>query len=254
MRRFILLVVLCAGCKSAAIDEKKLVDLTYSFNDQTVYWPTAKQFHLERVAFGPNQQGKWYATNDYSASEHGGTHLDAPIHFAEERRTVEKIPLSQLIGPVRVIDIHMACIRDPDYLLLPADIFFHESRFGRLEPGTIVLIRTGFGQYYPDPLKYLGSDERGIADDLHFPGISREAAQLLVDRRVDLVGIDTASIDHGPSKDFAAHRVLSRANIPALENVANLGRLPEEGATLIALPMKIEGGSGGPCRVVAILP
>jgi kynurenine formamidase len=117
-----------------------------------------------------------------------------------------------------------------------------------------VLVLTGFGQFYPDVKRYLGSDVPGKTDDLHFPGIGADAARLLVKRRVHLVGLDTASLDHGPSKDFQAHRVLGEADIPGLENLAQLERLPPTGATLIALPMKIEGGTGGPCRVIALLP
>ena len=250
-------VLTAVGCTSGApsvIDETKLIDLTYSFDEKSVYWPTATQFRLERVAYGYNEEGRWYASNDFHASEHGGTHLDAPIHFAEGQATTEAIALERFFGPARVIDVSSKCSEDPDYLLAPEDIVEHESRSGSISPGSIVLVRTGFGSRYPDLEEYLGSAVRGKVEGLAFPGIGADAAQLLVERRIDLVGLDTASIDHGPSEDFAAHRVFAEAGIPGLENVANLELLPPTGATIIALPMKIAGGTGGPCRIVAMLP
>ena len=119
-----------------------------------------------------------------------------------------------------------------------------------------MLVRTGWGKYWPDPKRYLGTDEHGAkaVPKLHFPGISGEASHLLVDRKVSGVGIDTASVDYGQSKDFQTHRILYAQNIYGLENVANLDRLPPTGALLIALPMKIKGGTGGPVRIVAVLP
>lgn len=255
MRWALVLVIGVGGCASGArLDETKLIDLTHPFNERTVYWPTAKQFALDRVAYGRTAAGYWYASNDFCASEHGGTHLDAPLHFAEGRWDCASIPLGRLVGPARVIDIRDRCEADRDYRLTPEDILRHEERYGRIEPGSVVLIHTGFGRFYPDLRAYLGSAVRGAAEDLHFPGIGEAAARLLVERRVDLVGLDTASLDHGPSKDFIAHQVLNGASVPGLENLANLEHVPPTGATIIALPMKIEGGSGGPARVVALLP
>jgi kynurenine formamidase len=248
------LILLAVGCAGPRIDESKLVDLTYSFNDRTVYWPTARKFELTPAAHGFDDHGRWYASNDFAASEHGGTHLDAPIHFAAEGWTSEEIPVSRLTGPARVIDITDRCAADVDYRLAPEDIERHERRYGRIDPGTVVLIHTGFGRRYPDLSSYLGSDVPGMAEDLHFPGIGADAARILVEREIDLVGLDTASLDYGPSRDFVAHRILNGANVPGIENLANLHRIPAKGATIVALPMKIEGGTGGPCRVIAILP
>lgn len=256
MRWTLLFVAALAGACAGppVIDESRVVDLSYSFDEQTVYWPTARRFELTEVAHGINEAGWWYASNDFRASEHGGTHLDAPIHFAADGSATADIPVTRLMGPARVIDIEAACRADSSYRLTPADIARHEDRWGRIEPGAIVLIRTGFGRYYPDLKRYLGSDVRGRAEGLDFPGIGEDAARVLVERRIDLVGLDTASLDYGPSTDFIAHRVLLGAGIPGLENLANLEQLPPEGAVLVALPMKIEGGTGGPCRVIAILP
>jgi kynurenine formamidase len=138
-----------------------------------------------------------------------------------------------------------------------ADIERWEAEHGALPAGAIVLFRTGFEQYWPDREAYLGTalrGQEGVAA-LHFPGISEEAARLLAEERdVAAVGLDTASLDYGQSTDFIAHQILLGANIPGLENVAGLGALPPTGATVIALPTKIGGGSGGPLRIVALLP
>lgn len=259
MRKALLsVIVLLTGCTSApsgpGFDEGRLVDLSYAFDENSVYWPTATRFTRTEVAHGHTEGGWWYASNDFTASEHGGTHMDAPIHFAEGTRATDEIPLTQLTGPGRVIDVREQVSQDRDYLLTPADIEAHETRYGPIEAGDVVLVWTGFGERYPDAKTYLGSDVRGVAEDLHFPGIGEEAARLLVDRRIDMIGLDTASLDHGPSRDFIAHQILNGANIPGLENVANMEMLPPTGATVIALPMKIRGGSGGPCRIVALLP
>lgn len=239
----------------AQIDDRKLVDLTHAFDERTIYWPTAKPFAWEKESWGRNADGEWYAAGRYSASEHGGTHLDAPIHFAEARHSADQIPIGRLVGPAVVIDVYQAAAKDRDYRLTPADILAWESEHGRIPKDAILLVRTGWDRFWGDRKAYLGTDRRGDTANLHFPGISKDAAELLArDRDIDAVGIDTPSLDHGPSKDFAAHRALAAANIYGLENVANLGRLPPTGATVIALPMKIRGGSGGPARIIAILP
>jgi kynurenine formamidase len=231
-----------------------VVDLTYSFDESTIYWPTDTEgFRHERVFYGHTEGGYWYATFNLAASEHGGTHLDAPIHFAEGRQSVEQIPIERLVAPGVKINIVEQATRDRDYRLTAADIIQWESRAGRIPERSIVLIETGWGGYWGDRLMYLGSDRQGDASDLHFPGIGQDAAELLVERRVGLVGIDTASLDHGPSKDFITHQVLNGAEIAGLENVANFSQLPERGFLIVALPMKIAGGSGAPCRIVALL-
>jgi kynurenine formamidase len=233
----------------------RAVDLTYPFDEHTIYWPTDKSFHWEKTHWGPSPGGYWYASATYAASEHGGTHLDSPIHFGEGQATTEAIPLSRLIAPAVVIDISAAAARDRDATLTAADLEAWEKTHGAIPGGAIVLIRTGWGRFWPDKKQYLGSDVAGDTANLHFPGIGRDAAEWLVARRKPSgVGIDTASLDHGPSRDFITHRILNGAGVYGIENVANLERVPTTGATVIALPMKIKGGSGGPTRIIAILP
>jgi kynurenine formamidase len=233
----------------------RLLDLTHPFDERTLYWPTATSgFRLETVHRGRVPEGYFYSAYSLCAPEHGGTHLDAPVHFAEGAQAADEVPLEKLIAPAVVLDVSARAAAAPGYLLAVSDVQAWEKTHGRLPGKAVVLVRTGWGSRWPDRKRYLGDDTPGDASRLHFPGLSKEAAQLLVARGAAAVGIDTASIDHGPSRDFAAHRVLGPANVPAFENLANLEGLPPTGAWVIALPMKIRGGSGGPLRIVALVP
>jgi kynurenine formamidase len=233
----------------------RVVDLSHAFDANTVYWPTAEGFKLETDFEGMTDKGYFYSAYRYSAAEHGGTHLDSPVHFAKGRHTVDEIPLDQLMGNGIVIDVTGECTANSDYQVKVADFEKWERRNGRIKPGTIVLLRTGFGKRYPDRKSYLGTDERGAdaVAKLHFPGLDPAAARWLTQNRsIKAIGLDTASIDYGQSTLFESHRILMEKNIPAFENVSNLDQLPAKGFSVIALPMKIKGGSGGPLRIVAI--
>jgi kynurenine formamidase len=255
VRTGLLVVAMVAGVAAHELDAGRLVELTHPFDEQTIYWPSARPFTLQRVAHGPTAGGWWYAANDFCAAEHGGTHLDAPIHFAEGRWTADEVPLDRLVGPAVVLDIAAAAARDPDALLAWRDVEAFEAEHGRIADGTIVLVRTGWAQRWTDRARYLGTDAPGDTAHLHFPGVGEEAAlRLTTARRIRAIGIDTASIDHGPSRDFRAHRALANANVPIFENLAGLAALPPRGATLIGLPMRIRGGTGGPLRAIALLP
>lgn len=257
--RFLLVlffVVPVMAQRQAGFPSGRVVDLTHAFDANSVYWPTAEQFKLETDFEGMTEKGYFYSAYRYSAAEHGGTHLDSPVHFAKGRHTVDQIPLNQLMGSAIVIDVTRQCATNPDYLVSVADFENWERRNGRIRPGTIVLLRTGFGKLYPDRQKYLGTDERGAAAvaKLHFPGLDPAAARWLTQSRsIKAIGLDTASIDYGQSTLFESHRILFEHNVPAFENVANLEQLPAKGFNVIALPMKIKGGSGGPLRIVAVL-
>ena len=234
----------------------RIVDLTYAFDSDSVYWPTAETFKLETDFEGITDKGYYYSAYRYSAAEHGGTHIDAPVHFAKGKNSVDQIPLEQLTGPGLVVDVTAQCSSDADYLIGVADFQNWERKNGRIPAGSVVLLRTGFGKYYPDRKKYLGTDERGAAAvaKLHFPGLDPAAARwLTTERSIKAIGLDTASIDRGQSTLFESHRALFEKNVPAFENVANLDQLPVKGFTIVALPMKIKGGSGGPLRIIAML-
>jgi kynurenine formamidase len=233
------------------------VDLSYSYDESTIYWPTSPtSFVLTELARGTAEGGYFYSAYSFSTPEHGGTHLDAPVHFSETGRTAGEVPVRQLVAPGAVIDMSEAASRDPDALLDLATVRDWESRHGPLAEGTIVIVRTGWGRRWAEGAKaYLGDDTPGDASNLHFPGYGEEAARYLVEeRKVGALGIDTASIDHGPSKDFAVHRIAAARNVIGLENVAEAQELPETGFWVVALPVKIGKGSGGPVRILAVLP
>jgi kynurenine formamidase len=232
----------------------RLVDLTHPFDAQTLYWPTSPtSFELKTLAAGTTPGGYYYSSYSLCTPEHGGTHLDAPVHFSQTGKSAGELPLSQLIAPAVVIDITTQAAADAAYRVTRGDVEAFEASHGRIGAGTIVLVRSGWSRRWPDRKRYLGDDTPGDASKLKFPGYGEDAVRLLVERGVALLGIDTASIDHGPSTDFLAHRAGAAANIANLENLTNLDQLPPTGATVIALPMKIAGGSGGPVRVVAIV-
>ncbi|MDF2775114.1 MAG: cyclase [Geminicoccaceae bacterium] len=244
------------GAQELDLSRYRMVDLTHALNARTLYWPTSPTtFKLDQLSYGPTPGGWFYSAYAFSAPEHGGTHLDAPIHFGEGHHTVDRIPLEKLIAPAVVIDVTAKTRGDDDYRLTSDDVAAFERANGRIPDGSIVLLRTGWSSRWPDRKAYLGDDTPNDASNLHFPSFGVEAARFLVqERHIAALGVDVASIDYGPSKDFMVHRIAAAANVPGLENLTNLNQVPPTGALVFALPMKIEGGSGGPARVVALVP
>jgi kynurenine formamidase len=268
-------VILAAGCSGpqppaptsetapaspapATFPRGDFVDLSHTYDETTLFWPTAAQrWVLNKESEGETAGGYYYSANNFASAEHGGTHIDAPVHFARGKLPVDRIPLDSLIAPAVVVDVTEASAKNADYQVTTEDFQRFEQQHGQIPAGTIVLLKTGFASRWPNADRYLGTAERGEAAvaKLHFPGLHPAAAEWLVsNREVKAVGIDTASIDYGQSTLFETHRALMGRDVPALENLASLDRLPPTGAWLIALPMKIGGGSGAPLRAVAVLP
>lgn len=246
----------CTQVKQAPF-EGNWIDLSHDFGDDTIYWVTAEPFKRTTVAEGKTPGGYYYSAYNFSGAEHGGTHMDAPVHFAEGKKTADKVALDQLIGEGIVIDVSAKAAADRDYEITVDDIKAWESANGKIPEWAIILFRTGFSSRWPDKKAYLGTDQKGpdAVKDLHFPGLHPDAAKWLVEnRKFKAVGIDTASIDRGQSTTFGSHVALMTNDIPAFENVAELGKLPTKGFQVVALPMKIKGGSGGPLRIVAFVP
>ena len=235
----------------------RLVDLTHPFDAGTIYWPTEAGFKLIRGPAGITEKGYYYAANRFAGAEHGGTHIDAPIHFFKDGNTVDQIPLEKLVGEAVVVDVTKSCSEDRDYQVDVEDLRRWETNHNRQLIDVIVLLRTGYGRRWSDRKSYLGTDKTGsmAVADLHFPGLAPTAARWLVEQRaIKAIGIDTASIDYGQSQSFQSHVTLFKHNVPAFENVRNLEELPAAGATVFALPMKIGGGSGAPLRIIAVIP
>jgi kynurenine formamidase len=244
------------SCGKAAEADKTLLDMTYVYDSATIYWPTAKHFELNKLSWGINQQGRWYASNEYSASEHGGTHADAPIHFAPGGRTIDQIPLSEWIGPAVKIDVTTKCTADRDYRLAVSDILSWEERHGPIPENAWIVMYTGIGtRFYPEKSEVLGTEKTGeeALSELSFPGFSVDSVEfLLQERSIAGIALDTPSIDYGKSQNFEVHQVLFAGDKLALENIANLDLLPEAGAKLYVIPMLIKDGTGAPARVFAV--
>ena len=210
LRSAIVVAVLTTACSSpqrqqAGFPNGELVDLSHSYDSTTIFWPTADPFRLDKVAEGVTPGGYFYAANNFFTSEHGGTHLDAPLHFAQGAASVDQVPLSRLLGPAIVIDVVDQSARNADYQVTTDDFLRVEREQGAIAADAIVLIRTGFSQRWPDAARYLGTAERGAAAvaKLHFPGLHPDAARWLVaNRPIRAIGIDTASIDYGQSTLF----------------------------------------------------
>lgn len=268
--RSIILLIVISSCQSKTSEKKvspakqlslsdyTIVDLSHDYSKETIYWVTAQTFELDTVFAGQTDNGFYYTANNFSTAEHGGTHIDAPIHFAKGGLTVDKLALKSLIGNGIKIDVSKKALKDRDYLIRKEDLIQWEKDHQKQIPdGSIVLLETGYSKFYPDAVKYMGTDKRGpeAIALLHFPGLSEEAAQWLVEyRNIKSIGIDTPSIDYGQSTLFNSHVVLMSHNIPAFENLTNLNQLPSEGFEVVAMPMKIKGGSGAPLRAIALIP
>jgi len=227
----------------------RVVDLSYAINDKLVAWPGDTRVFEATVNGTVEKDG--YFTRSFWMLEHYGTHLDAPAHFPPGKTTVEQIATEKLFGPAVVIDVQAESAKDPDYRLSTERIARWEKQHGKIPEHAIVLLRTGWAARWPDVAKYRNQDAQG---KMHFPGYSVEAAKLLMERHVNGLGCDTLSIDYGASGDFPVHHLVLAAELYQLENLANLGELPETGAFLIVAPIKLEGGSGGAARVFALLP
>jgi kynurenine formamidase len=253
-------MVFLAACQKAGNPQfppGKIVDLSHPFDGQTIYWPTEDGFKLEKEHDGVTPQGYYYASNKFCAPEHGGTHIDAPRHFANGANTADQIPLDQLIGEAILIDVTKQSEANRDYLVAVDDFTNWEKQNGQIPNRAIILLRTGFAKYWPDRVKYMGTDERGAGavPKLHFPGLGPEAARwLTTQRQIKAIGLDTPSIDYGQSTTFDTHQILYTKNVPAFENIGDMSVLPAKGFWVIAMPMKIAGGSGGPLRIAALVP
>ncbi len=235
----------------------KIIDLTHEYSDQTIYWPTEKGFEIVEEFGGITEKGYYYSAKKFSAPEHGGTHMDAPIHFAKEGKTVEQIPIKKLIAPSVVVDVTKKVKEDSDYQITQNDFEEWENTYGKIPDNCIVFLQTGYSKYWPDRQKYLGTSSMGndALSELRFPGLHPDAAFWIAHNRcINAIGIDTQSIDYGRSTHFETHRILAKVDMPFFENVTNLEQLPPKGSFAIALPMKIKNGSGAPLRLIAITP
>jgi kynurenine formamidase len=184
--------------------------------------------------------------------EHAGTHLDAPIHFSEAGLTADQLPVEQLVVPLAVVNVVYQAEQEADYQLSREDLAKWEARFGRLPVGCCVALHSGWGELATaDPARFAGRDVNGT---FHFPGFAPEAAAwLLRERQVAGIAVDTMSLDNGASDEFKTHQIWLPSGRWGLENVANLDKVPEAGATLVVGAAKVKDATGGLARVMALV-
>jgi kynurenine formamidase len=226
-----------------------VIDLTHAINGHI---PTFDPSELAdyKVTTDTTIEKDHYFSRKISLPEHFGTHIDAPAHFARGLWTVDQIPPERLVAPLAVIDVRAKVKDNPDYRVSVEDIADWEQEHGHIPPASVVIVRTGWESRWDSPKAYRNADAKGV---MHFPGYSVDAAKFLVEARSVLgLGIDTLSVDYGPSQDFAVHQYTMPRSVYHLENVANLDHVPATGAMVIAAPAKLEGGSGGPVRILAL--
>jgi kynurenine formamidase len=245
-------IVLSQGALEKVLDGKgQIIDLTHKLSASIPYWPggTYKPFHFETIA---TLEKDGVYSGYFCMPEHMGTHIDAPNHFEPGQKSVDALDLRQLIAPAVVVDVRKEVAKDPDYRLTVDDLKRWEKENGAIPSQAVVFMYTGWESRWNDTQAYRNQDAQKV---MHFPGFSAEAAQFLVsEREIRGIGIDTLSVDYGPSKDFRVHHIVNGAGKYHVENADNVSKLPAKGAIVIVAPIPIEGGSGGPARVFALLP
>jgi kynurenine formamidase len=233
------------------IDGKaRTLDLTYPLNRQNAFWPGDKYYPFELTTIATLERDG-VLSKAFSSPEHLGTHIDAPNHFGKGQISVDQIKTADLFAPGVMIDVAAQAHMNPDLLLTPEHLHAWEAKYGRIPDGAVVLLNTGWGRHWGDPVRYQNHDAQG---KMHFPGYSTDAAKFLIaDRHVRGIGIDTMSIDYGLSRDFRVHKLINGAGRYGLENVAQIDKLPPRDFYLLVAPMKIDTGTGGPTRIFAIM-
>jgi kynurenine formamidase len=225
----------------------QVVDLTHTMHENMAFWPGGVPFKKIRLV----DYDKGYRLHKFDMGENTGTHVDAPAHFIKGKRAIDNIPLADLIVPAVVIDVQDKVSAQPDYQLSADDVRDWEDGHGTIAAGSLVILNTGWHKRFDDAPRYVNMDTNHI---MHFPGFGKASAELLVQRDVVGIGIDTMSLDHGPSKDFAVHHVMLGANKYMVENLANLDALPPTGATVVVGVLPIQDGSQAQARMFALLP
>jgi kynurenine formamidase len=227
-----------------------VVDLTHPLGPDTPNYESTSTPAFQAKDLATVSKNGYFA-REITLPEHFGTHIDAPAHFIQGLWSVDQIPVERLVAPLVVLDVRKGASQNDDYQVSVEDVAAWENSHGHIPQGAVVIARTGWESRWNSSKDYRNPDSKGV---LHFPGYSAEAARFLVEgRNAIAVGIDTLSIDYGPSKDYPVHKYTLSHSLYQLENVANLGSVPESGATVFVAPMKLEAGSGSPVRIIALV-
>lgn len=230
---------------------RTVLDLTQPLSEKFPNWEGTQKSPFEAKPLG-NMEKDGYFTRTISLPEHFATHMDAPAHFAAGAWTVDQIPAERLVGPLVVLDVTAQSKADADYQVTVDDVARWERAHGQILPGSIVLAHTGWASRATSMKDYRNADSKDVK---HFPGFLPETAKFLVEaRNIVGLGIDTMSVDYGASTTYPVHQYTAKHSVYHLENVADLGAVPESGAILVAAPAKLAGGSGGPVRILALVP
>lgn len=220
----------------------RLVDLTHVFREDFALYAGSPTENARETVRNFAQHG--FYGQQWTFWEHTATHMDVPGHFVEGRRTSEQIALEELIRPIVVVDIAERAAGNPDAEVTVDDLRRWERRHGRIPKGALVAMDSGWAAR--------AADADAFINDMHFPGFAGEATQWLIDnRKIGGIGVDTLSLDNGPSASFASHLAILRADHVGIENLANLDKLPPRGATVVMGLIPWKEGSGGPARVLA---
>lgn len=247
-------VLTSLSCLSAVSAEIRLVDLTHMHGPSTIYWPGNPKYNFTIMFRNITDQGYWYEANSFATAEHGGTHLDSPSHFAKGAWHTAQIPMENLYGPGVVIDVKSKTKNNPDYRVTLQDLMDWERKYGRIPRKSVVVMNSGWSYFYPNKTRVFNSTTPDDPSTFHFPGWHEDAVTWqLNNRHINVLGVDTPSTDYGQSTTFPVHVILGKANIPGMENVAFLDRIPVNGTMIYAAVIKLYDGSGGPIRVFATI-
>ena len=184
-------------------------------------------------------------------NEHTATHIDAPLHFSADGGSVDEIPVSDLVIPLCVVDIAARAAENPDAQVTPEDLRAWIAANGDIPDKACIAMYSGWASKSGDAAAYVGNDD---ADVKHFPGFHIEATQMLLEETTAAaIAVDTLSLDHGPSADFATHYAWLPGGRYGIENLAGLDQVPASGATLVVGAPNHTGGTGGPARIFAMV-
>ncbi|KAK7496649.1 hypothetical protein BaRGS_00012056 [Batillaria attramentaria] len=233
-----------------------VVDLTHQLGKDSLFWPGQPPFNFTILHRGYYQVWKtWFENNHLAVAEHGGTHIDAPAHFAEGHWRTHEIPASHLVGPGVIVDVTDKVKDNSDYAVTVGDLKAWEDQYGRIPDGAVVLMKSGWSKRYPDAKRMFGTETPEDDTTYHFPGFDEDAARWLAEERsVVAVGADTPTPDPGiKSHSFPVHQVLLPKDVVLLEFVANVESLPPSGATIVIGVVNLRDGSGGPARIMGLI-
>jgi len=222
-----------------------IIDLSHSLSEDNPTWVGESGFHSQ-IDHDFSEVG--CRVMSYRLIAGVGTHMDAPLHFEPHGKDIASIAPKDLVAPLCIIRLNLA--DQPEYLISKSDILSFENKFGLIPENSFVAADTSWAIYWKDNKRYRNVDSEG---NMHFPGFSIEAAELLLERKIVGIGLDTLSPD-GKNTEFYVHHLLLPNGKYMIENLANLEKVPERGAWIVALPPKITGGSESPCRCIALVP